>query len=90
MLLDAETITEYSNPTELVLACGHSIPNEAGTPYFNYYDGVFGKIARPATKPDVDTSGQLPNGITYWFADVDNSRAVCEPCGHERKARKGW
>lgn len=87
-MLDAETIAEFSNPTELVLACGHSIPNVAGTRYYNHYDWAFGTITRPATTPDVDTSGLLPNGVTYWFASVDNSRAFCVACGERQEARR--
>lgn len=79
--MTAELRERFANPATLVLACGHSIPNQAGVRFWNYYDQVWGTITRPAVDPDVDTSGRLPNGITYWFSNVDNSRATCENCG---------
>jgi hypothetical protein len=85
-----EHIEFYSNPASLHLACGHSILNEVGQRFYNYYDQVWGVLERPADKPDVDTSGRLPNGVTYWFSDVDNSRSTCVECGtkeHERSER---
>jgi hypothetical protein len=69
------------NPAELTLACGHRIPNVGGIRAWNHYD-LRWVTTTVATTPDVDTSGRLPHGATYWaIGDVDCSRATCEACG---------
>lgn len=74
------------NPEVVHMACGHSVPNVGNVEVFNYYD-MKRMLTRVADRPDVDTSGQLPNGVTYWFDSViDGSRAICLACAK----RKGW
>ena len=69
------------DPAEFHLICGHTLPNVVGERAFNYYDLRWCSVQPGPHRPDVDTSGQLPNGVTYWFAlPVDCSRAVCVPC----------
>jgi len=71
------------DPAEIHLACGHTIPNTGGVEVFNYYD-LKVTVSRRVTMPEVDTSGLLPNGVTYWFSDVDGSRATCLDCARRR------
>lgn len=79
-------LAQFDNPKTLTLACGHVIPNAAGAQFWDYYGLKWGMITTPVVRADVDTSGLLPHGVTYWFTDVDNSRAVCEDCGKKRAA----
>jgi hypothetical protein len=80
------------SPASLRLACGHDVPNKVGTPVYNYYDAVWTEQRQGTDEIGVvavDTSGKLPNGITYWcFGPVDNSRVVCRSCGEERERRR--
>jgi len=71
---------EIIKPVTLTLACGHTVFNEAGTRTFNYYDQKFEVMSKPAVNPDVDASGLLPLGITYWITSVDCSRSTCVDC----------
>jgi len=67
----------------VVLMCGHRIPATGGVRVWNYYDGRWTVTADPVEwSVAVDTSCCLPHGITWWFADVDLSRATCEACAH--------
>jgi hypothetical protein len=76
-----DEIKDYPvDPAEFHLVCGHTIPNVKGTVAFNYYDMRWTEVRQGPHRPDVDTSGQLPDGVTYWFSDVDGSRACCVPC----------
>jgi hypothetical protein len=68
------------DPAEFHLICGHTLANKVGERAFNYYDMRWCEVRPGPHRPDVDTSGQLPNGVTYWFCDVDGSRACCVPC----------
>lgn len=77
---------EVIKPLTLTLACGHSVLNEAGTFVYNYYDQKWEVITKPVSDPDIDTSGQLPLGITYWMTSVDCSRACCVSCGEKEEA----
>jgi hypothetical protein len=80
-------LAQFANPTHLTLACGHVVPNVVGTVTYNYYDGEWDSVRNANARPDVDTSGALPNGVTYWFSNVDNSRSICAECGKERIGR---
>jgi hypothetical protein len=69
------------SPAEVTLACGHRIPNTGGVKVWNYYDMVW-TTTQIVSRPDIDTSGRLPNGVTYWItSSADCSRATCEKCG---------
>ena len=70
---------ELHNPDRIHLACGHTIPNTGGVTVWDYYDGKE-SVSRHVTEPAIDTSGRLPGGVTYWFSDVDGSRAICMDC----------
>ena len=76
---------ELLEPREFTLACGHRVPNEIGVPVWNFYDMVPSSVRDVVRRSVVrsDTSGALPDGITYWvFAgSVDCSRVCCEACG---------
>ena len=67
------------DPEVVYLACGHSVPNPGGIVVWDYYD-LKETTTTVVSEPAVDTSGLLPNGVTYWFADVDGSRACCLGC----------
>lgn len=77
------TMPEIIKPVTVTLACGHSVLNEAGTEIFNYYDLRVEVMTKACTDPDIDTSGDLPNGITYWITSVDCSRSCCIPCANK-------
>lgn len=67
------------DPEVVHLACGHSVPNVGGIVLWDYYDMVE-FTTTIVSRPDVDTSGLLPNGVTYWFSRVDGSRSCCLGC----------
>lgn len=67
------------SPERIHLACGHSIPNTGGVVVWDYYD-LREVTTKVVDRPDVDTSGLLPGGVTYWFSSVDGSRACCLGC----------
>ena len=74
------TMPEIIKPVTVTLACGHSVLNEAGTEIFNYYDMKPQVMSKACAEPDIDASGLLPNGITYWITSVDCSRSCCMAC----------
>lgn len=82
-----DEIKHLTNPEVFHLACGHTIPNVRGQKVWNYYDMVWETVTHPDARPDIDTSGQLPGGVTYWFCSVDNSRATCVPCGEKQEIK---
>lgn len=67
------------DPEVVYLACGHSIPNVGGIVVWDFYD-MEEYTTTIVSRPDVDTSGRLPNGVTYWFGNIDGSRACCMTC----------
>lgn len=71
----------FNDPAEVFMVCGHSVPNTGDIVVFNYYDARK-VVTRKVTGRDmqIDTSGQLPNGVTYWFSYVDGSRTCCMGC----------
>lgn len=73
---------KIANPETFTLACGCKVPNVPGTQAWNYYDGCVVELTKvSALNIQADTSGKLPNGVTYWiFGNVDNSRVVCLDC----------
>ena len=77
-------------PTTLRLSCGCDVPHEIGTPIYNFYDMEAGTITRLATRPEPDSSGQLPNGEAWWVDTtaglLDGSRMCCQAFAK----RKGW
>jgi len=77
---------EVIKPLTLTLACGHTVLNQKDTVVYNYDDQKWEVMAKPVVDPDIDTSGQLPLGITYWMTSVDCSRACCVSCGEKEEA----
>lgn len=76
-----EEVQSYPvDPADFWLICGHLLPNRVGKRAFNYYDMKWCEVRPGPHRPEVDTSGRLPHGITYWFSEVDGSRACCETC----------
>lgn len=79
---------ELLAPAKLTLACGHTVPNAAGTEVWNYYDWTFVTMSGPTEQHDIDidTSDRLPNGITYWLpgTGIDCSRSTCRDCATRR------
>lgn len=76
-------------PEKLTLACGHTVPNAAGTEVWDYYDWKFATMREAVSHlhhVDIDTSDRLPNGITYWLpgTSVDCSRSTCRDCATRR------
>ncbi len=71
----------FNDPAVVHMICGHSVPNTGDIVVFNYYDGRK-VMTRKVTGHDmqIDTSGQLPHGVTYWFSYVDGSRTCCMGC----------
>lgn len=77
-------------PDMLRLADGKDVPHKIGTPIYNYYDMQPGFITALATRPQKDTSGQLPDGIAWW---VDTSAGFLDGsrmCTIEFAQGKGW
>jgi len=85
-----DEIKDAVPPTTLTLSCGTVIPHEIGQPIFNYYDMEAGTITALATRPQPDTSGQLPDGIAWWVDTTAGFLDGSRMCSVEFARRKGW
>lgn len=77
-------------PATLRLSDGTDVPHEVGQPIFNYYDMEAGVITALATRPQPDTSGQLPDGIAWWVDTTAGYLDGSRMCSIEFARRKGW
>jgi len=102
MDVDWDALRALPVPTTLRLADGTDVPHEVGTRVYNFYDGEVGTIVGLATRPQPDTSGQLPDGAAWWVDVLPDCRRGegrsnlttlldgSRMCSIEHARKRGW